>query len=98
MNLLVPIFEVVDILLGLYYWAIWIWVIMSWLVQFGVINRSNQLVRAVTSTLDQIIEPALRPIRRVLPIFGGLDLSPLVLVLIIYLIRRYLFIIEMRLS
>ena len=60
----------------------------SWLFAFGVVNASNQFVATIGRMLYQLTEPALRPIRRVLPAFGGLDLSPIVLLLIIFLIER----------
>jgi YggT family protein len=63
---------------------------MSWLVQFGVINTSNRAVYMIGSTLNQLVEPPLRFIRRYLPMFGNLDLSPIVLLLAIFLGQRYL--------
>jgi len=90
MVLLVPILNVIDIILGLYWWVVIISVIMSWLVQFNVINTQNRFVYMIGSAVNQMTEPALRQIRRVLPIFGGLDLSPIALLLGIYLAREYL--------
>lgn len=88
--LLVPILNVVDIVLGLYQWVIIISVVMSWLVQFNVINTHNRFVYVVGSTLNQMVEPPLRFIRRYLPTFGNIDLSPIVLLLAVYLAREYL--------
>ena len=90
MRILVPILEVLQVALQLYWWAVIIWIVMTWLVQFNVINTRNELVRMVGSTLNQLIDPVLRPIRRRLPMFGALDLSPIVLFLIILLIQRVL--------
>jgi YggT family protein len=90
MRILVPILEVLQVALQLYWWAVIIWIVMTWLVQFNVINTRNELVRMVGSTLNQLIDPVLRPIRRRLPMFGALDLSPIVLFLIILLIQRFL--------
>lgn len=90
MVLLVPVVNVVDVLLGLYWWIVIVSVVMSWLVQFNVINTQNRFVYMIGSAVNQMTEPALRQIRRVLPIFGGLDLSPIALLLGIYLVREYL--------
>ena len=97
MSLLIPFFQVIDIALQLYTWAVIISVILSWLVAFNVVNPSNQVVRMIGSSLHQLVEPALNRIRRVLPMFGALDLSPIVLLLLIYLVRRLLIQIEIML-
>jgi YggT family protein len=64
--------------------------ILSWLVAFNVINISNNFVRQVLYALDRITRPLYRPIRRILPDFGGLDLSPLVVLLIIWALQQLL--------
>ncbi len=90
MMLLVPVVNVIDILLGLYWWVIIVSVIMSWLVQFNVINTQNRFVYMIGSAVNQMTEPLLRIIRRYVPIFGGVDFSPLLLLLGLYLVRDYL--------
>ena len=80
-----PLLIVINMALELYKWAIIISVVLSWLVAFNVINTYNRFVHMVISSLNQIVEPALRRIRQFLPIFGGLDLSPVVLILAIIL-------------
>jgi len=65
-------------------------VALSWLVQFNVLNTQNQFVYAVLGFLYRLTEPALRPIRRILPNMGGLDLSPIVLITALYFIRDLL--------
>ena len=80
--------DVILLALELYTWCIIVIAIMSWLITFNVINVHNDLVRAIWNALNGITEPALRPIRRVLPNLGGLDLSPIVLLLIIFFIER----------
>ncbi len=90
-TILIPLLIVVDVALSLYMWAVIISVILSWLVGFNVINTYNRFVHMVISSLKQIVEPALRYIRQFLPIFGGLDLSPIVLMLAIYFVRQVLF-------
>ena len=61
--------------------------VLSWLLAFGVINRYNHAVSVIGDFLYRVTEPALRPIRAFLPNFGGLDISPVILILIIYFIR-----------
>src|SRR5262245_58732002 len=90
MQALIPVIEVVQILLQLYYWAIILTVILSWLVQFGVVNTRNQFVYSVMNMLARVTEPVLRPIRRLLPNMGGLDISPIIVILILYLVQREL--------
>jgi YggT family protein len=80
----------IDLVLDLYTWVLIISVILTWLVQFNVINTSNRFVYAVGDFLYRITEPALRPIRRFVPSVGGMDLSPLVLLLGIFLLRNLL--------
>jgi len=82
----VPLIDVLRMALNLYLWVIILNVIMSWLVAFNVINRHNQIVNMIGRFLHQATEPALRPIQRVVPSFGGLDISPIILILGIYLV------------
>ncbi len=89
-TILIPLLLVLDVALSIYTWVVIISVVLSWLVAFNIINTHNQFVRMVGSSLHQIVEPALRQIRRVLPIFGGLDLSPIVLLLAIFFVRQVL--------
>jgi len=84
------LFELADIILRLYLWAVIIGAIMTTLVSFGVLDTRNRLVWTVGDFLYRITEPALRPIRNFLPNFGGIDLSPLVLILIIMAARMLL--------
>ena len=86
-TVLIPLLQVINIALDLYVWAIIISVVLSWLVAFNIINTYNQFVRMVMSSLGQLIEPALRRIRQFLPIFGGLDLSPIALILAIMFVQ-----------
>ena len=65
--------------------------VLSWLIAFNVINTRNQAVAMIVETLWRLTEPVLAPIRRVLPNFGGLDLSPVVLILLLYFARNLLF-------
>ena len=90
MIILNPLFNVIQIALWLYLWAIIISAILSWLVHFGVINTRNQFVSMIGEFLWRITEPALRPIRRFMPNLGGIDISPIILILIIYFARDLL--------
>src|ERR1700744_1156726 len=80
--------EVILLVLQLYSYVIVIVAIMSWLIAFNVINVYNDFVRAVWNALNALTEPLLRPIRQVLPNFGGLDISPVVLLLLVYLVQK----------
>jgi len=84
------VLEVTYAILDFYVWALIIGAVMSWLVAFGIINPRNRLVQVVGDFLYRITEPALRPIRRLLPPMGGMDLSPLVLIFIIMFLQSFL--------
>ena len=84
------LFGIVELLLRLLMYIIIAQAILSWLVAFNVINTYNDFVRAFLNALDRITEPLYRPIRRLLPDFGGIDFSPLVVLLIIVIIKDYL--------
>jgi YggT family protein len=86
-----PFASIVDIVIRLYTWVVIGSAIMSWLVAFNVINTRNRFVYQVGDVLYRLTEPALRPIRRVVPTIGGLDLSPVVLLLLLFFIRSLLF-------
>ncbi|MBT3333171.1 MAG: YggT family protein [Rhodospirillaceae bacterium] len=74
----------------LYFWMILIQVVMSWLVVFNVINTQNRFVYRVGDFLHKITEPALGPIRRILPSLGGIDLSPVVLILLLVFVQNFI--------
>lgn len=84
------LFLLIDTVLNLYTWVIIAWVILSWLVAFNVVNAQNRFVYVVGDMLNRLTEPAMRPIRRIMPNLGGIDLSPLVVLLAIYFIRLLL--------
>lgn len=79
--------EVINMILSLYIWVLVIGAILSWLVAFNVINSYNRLVQMTSDFIYRLTEPFLRPIRRILPPVGGLDLSPLILIFIIYFVQ-----------
>ncbi len=80
-----------DTLITLYIWVLIIQVILSWLVAFEVVNTRNRFVYMVGDFLFRITEPALRPIRKVLPNLGGIDISPLVVILGLFFVRNLMF-------
>ena len=88
--MLAALVEIADLLLNVLFWIIIIQVILSWLLAFNVLNTGSQGVRTVAVALDRITAPLYRPIRRILPDFGGLDFSPLVILLLIEVIEKLL--------
>ena len=85
--MLLSLFQVLDLLLRLATYIIIAQAIISWLVAFNVINTQSDFVRTLLSALDRITEPLYRPIRKILPDFGGIDFSPLVVLLLIHVAR-----------
>ena len=77
-------------ILQLYIYVIIAMVVMSWLVAFGIVNRSNPYVRQFSYVLDRLTEPVFRPIRRILPDLGGLDISPVIVLLGIMFLQRFI--------
>jgi YggT family protein len=85
--MLYSLFSILDLLLQVLMWIIIVQAILSWLVAFNVINTHNQFVRSLFNALDRMTRPLYRPIRKILPDFGGLDFSPMVVLLLIYVLR-----------
>jgi YggT family protein len=81
------LFWLIDQVIGLYITLVIVQVVLSWLVAFNVVNTRNRFVYLVGDFLYRITEPALKPIRRLLPSMGGMDLSPVVLILGLYFAR-----------
>ena len=77
-------------ILDLYWWVILAMVVASWLVGFGVINTYNPVVRVILRVLHALTEPVFKPLRRIIPAIGGLDLSPLVVLLLLMFLRNWL--------
>ena len=86
--MLYALFGIVDIILQLAVWVIIIQAILSWLVAFNVVNTSSNFVRTLLVGLDRVTAPLYRPIRKILPDFGGIDFSPIVLILAIQIVRK----------
>ena len=86
--MLYAFFGIVDMVLQLLVWIIIAQAILSWLVAFNVINTSSNFVRTLLTGLDRLTAPLYRPIRKILPDFGGIDLSPIVLILAFQVVRK----------
>ena len=80
--------DVILMLLNLYVWLLIAAAVLSWLIAFNVVNVRNQFVGMIGDFLYRITEPVLRPIRNVMPNLGGLDVSPVILILVIYFIQQ----------
>jgi len=88
--MLLALFQIADMLLQVLLWIIIIQVIISWLFAFNVINPHSGGVRSAIDALDRLTAPIYRPVRRILPDFGGIDFSPLVIILVIQILRKLL--------
>lgn len=84
------ILQTLSFILNIVWWVFLIMIIMSWLISFNVINTRNQFVDAVWRVINQITEPILRPIRKVIPPVGGLDLSPIIVFVIIFFLQNWI--------
>jgi YggT family protein len=82
------VLDIVLIVLDLYVWLLIASAVLSWLIAFNVVNTRNQFVASVAEFLYKITEPVLRPIRNMMPNFGGLDISPIIVILIIMFLQR----------
>src|SRR3954469_3355812 len=88
--MLLALIQILLILLTVIWWIIVIQMVLSWLVVFNVVNISNQFVRGRLRGLDRVTGPVYRPIRKVLPDFGGLDFSPMVVIIALLILDRLL--------
>ncbi|MDF0544776.1 YggT family protein [Sphingobium sp. H39-3-25] len=82
------LYQIIVILLDVLWWIIIIQAVLSWLIAFNVINTSNDFVRTVMVALDRMTQPIYAPIRRIMPDLGALDLSPMVVLLAIVILRQ----------
>ena len=86
-----PFVWLIDTLITIFIYLLIAQAILSWLLAFGVVNRYNRAVAVISDFLYRVTEPALRPIRRLLPSFGGVDISPIVLIIILMFVERLIF-------
>ncbi|MEZ0283573.1 YggT family protein [Methyloceanibacter sp.] len=84
---MVPLIGFIVLVIDLYIWVVIASAILSWLVAFNVVNTNNRVVLVIGDTLYRLTEPALRPIRGILPNLGGIDISPVILILLLLFIR-----------
>ena len=84
------LFQIIEELLSLYRWVVILAAVFSMLVSFGVLDTRNRLVWTIGDFLYRITEPALRPIRRMLPTFGSVDISPVILIILIWVVEMLL--------
>jgi YggT family protein len=80
-------FKIIYLILDIFSWIIIAGAIMSWLVAFGVVNTRNQFVRMLVDLLYRLTEPLLRPVRRLLPNLGGIDISPVIVLIAIFIVK-----------
>ena len=87
---MLALIQTIVLALDIYWWLLIASAIFSWLYAFNVVNSRNQVVMTIGNALFRITEPALRPIRRLLPDLGGIDISPIILLLIIFFLRQFI--------
>jgi YggT family protein len=85
-----PFVWLIDTLVTIYIWLLIAQAVLSWLLAFGVVNRYNRAVAVIGDFLYRVTEPALRPIRAFLPNFGGIDVSPIILILLLMFLERFI--------
>ena len=86
--MLSPIAELIIEIIDIYNYVLFTWLILSWLTAFGIVNRHQPLVQRVNFALFRLTDPLLRPIRKYMPELGGIDISPIVLILLLRLLRN----------
>lgn len=87
---MIALYLLIDTVLGIFVWLLIASAVLRWLVAFNVVNTHNRAVYAIGDFLYRVTEPAIAPIRRVMPNMGGIDLSPMVLILLIFFVRNLL--------
>jgi YggT family protein len=86
-----PFINLINTILSFYSTAFIIWIIMWWLIRLQVINGYNQFIKRVMNFGGQIFEPVLKQIRKIIPSIGGIDLSPIVLIVLLNFVKEILF-------
>jgi YggT family protein len=87
---MIALLWLINTLITIYIWLLIAQAVLSWLVAFGIVNRYNRAIALIGDFLFRVTEPALRPIRSVLPNFGGIDISPVILILLLVFVQRLL--------
>ena len=88
---MLSLLQLISTVITIYIWCLIINVVFSWLIAFNVLNTRNQFVYRINDFFNRITEPAVRPIRRVMPLIGGIDVSPVVLILLLGFVRSLMF-------
>ena len=88
--ILVPLIQLVLAIINIYVWVLVASVVLSWLIAFNVVNTSNRFVHTIGEIVYRITEPALRPIRNILPNMGNVDLSPVALIMLLWFLENML--------
>jgi len=86
-----PFLWLVDTLINLYIWILIAAAVLSWLIAFNVVNTRNPIIANIGEFLYRITEPALRPIRKMMPNLGGIDISPVILIIGLLFLRQFIF-------
>jgi YggT family protein len=86
---LIMLLQILQLLLTVVSWIIIAHAIMSWLIGFNVINTYNEFVRTIWNALERMTRPIYDPVRRIMPDFGALDLTPLIVLLVLYILNNY---------
>ena len=87
---LTPLLDIINVVISLFIWALIGSAVLSWLVAFGIVNTHNRFVDSVGTFLWKITEPPLRPLRRIIPDLGGIDLAPMAMILILWFVQGVL--------
>jgi YggT family protein len=85
--MLIALFQIINLLLNVLWWIIIVQVVLSWLFAFNVLNAGSSGLQAFVRALDRVTEPVYRPIRRLLPDFGGIDFAPLIVLILISVLQ-----------
>jgi len=84
---MIPLANLIGTVIGLYIWVLIATAVLSWLTAFGIVNRHNPVVNGIGRFCYALTEPVLRPIRRILPNLGGVDVSPIIALLLVWFIQ-----------
>ena len=93
-----PFLWLVDTIITIYIWLLIASAVLSWLIAFNVVNTRNPIVNSIGEFLYRVTEPLLRPIRNVMPNLGGIDVSPVILIIALLFVERFIFWIYFRLA
>lgn len=87
---MIALYLLIDTILGIFVWLLIAQAVLSWLVAFGIVNTHNRAIYVIGDFLHRLTEPLLRPLRGIIPNFGGVDITPMVLILLVFFVRNLL--------